>query len=199
MTHPTTDPRAQRNSRLKLLLVAAVFAAPIVAAGVLTFTGWQPEGKGHGQPVVPQRNFVAEPVPVALPDGSAYAWRDTQPRMTLVAFTGPGCAARCRGQLDAMAKARVMLNRNQDRLRLLLVGAPPQGLGLAGNRLALGPNPDASYLVGRDTGGRLAAFAPAAPDGVSALLVESNGTALSFYPDGFDAAGLAQDLQKVIH
>jgi hypothetical protein len=33
---------------------------------------------------------------------------------------------------------------------------------------------------------------------VSALLVESNGTALSLYPVGFDPTGLRKDLQKVI-
>ena len=36
------------------------------------------------------------------------------------------------------------------------------------------------------------------PDSVSAVLVESNGTALAYYPAGFDAAGLARDMQKVI-
>jgi hypothetical protein len=190
--------KAVRNSRLKLLLIAAIFAAPMLAAGLLTLSGWQPQAKGHGQPILPQRNFAAEPVTVKLADGSSYAWRDTQPRMTLLALTGPGCAARCLGQLDAMAKARVMLNRNQPRLRLLLVGPLPAGQGVSGNRLSLGPNPDASYLVGHDVDGKLAAYMPTEPDSVSALLVESNGTALSLYPAGFDAAGLAQDLQKVI-
>lgn len=197
MTLPSSD-RAVRNSRLKLLLIAAVFAAPMLAAGLLTLGGWQPGTKGHGEPILPQRNFADEALPVTLDDGSAYAWRDAKPRMTLVALTGPQCAARCLRQLEAIAKARVMLNRNQPRLRLLLVGALPAGQAVDGNRLQLGANPDASYLVGHDTGGRLAAFAPGTPDSVSALLVESNGTALSLYPTGFDAAGLAQDLQKVI-
>jgi hypothetical protein len=197
MTASAPD-KAVRNSRLKLLLIAAIFAAPMLAAGLLTLSGWQPQAKGHGQPILPQRNFATEPVVVKLDDGSAYAWRDTQPRMTLLALTGPDCAAQCLGQLDAMAKARVMLNRNQPRLRLLLVGPLPAGHAASGNRLSLGPNPDASYLVGHDVDGKLAAYAPTAADSVSALLVESNGTALSLYPSGFDAAGLAQDLQKVI-
>ena len=197
MTPPPSD-TAVRNSRLKLLLIAAVFAAPMLAAGLLTLSGWQPGTKGHGQPILPQRNFAIEALPVTLNDGSTYAWRDAQPRMTLVALTGPGCATQCLRQLDAMAKARVMLNRNQPRLRLLLVGALPAGQTVTGNRLQLGANPDASYLIGRDVDGKLATYAPGAPDSVSALLVESHGTALSLYPSGFDAAGLAQDLQKVI-
>ena len=190
--------QALRKGRLKLLLIAAVFAAPIIAAGLLTLTGWQPEGKAHGQPVMPQRNLLDEKVRVTLDDGTVYPWRDREPRMTLVAFTGPACANRCLQQLAAIAKARVMLNRNQPRLRLLLLGPTPPGQTVAGNRLTLGANPDASYLLGHDQAARLAAFVPGTPDSVSALLVESNGTALSFYPAGFDAAGLAQDLQKVI-
>ena len=94
MNVPAPD-RAQRASRAKLLLIAAVFAAPIIAAAILTASGWQPQGKGNGLPITPQRNFVAEPVTVKLTDGSTYAWRDTQPRLTLIALVGPQCAARC--------------------------------------------------------------------------------------------------------
>jgi hypothetical protein len=46
--------------------------------------------------------------------------------------------------------------------------------------------------------GKLAKFRPSTPDSLSVLLVESNGTALSYYPAGFDGPGLARDLQKVI-
>ncbi|HEU4670927.1 MAG TPA: hypothetical protein VFR91_09470 [Dyella sp.] len=197
MNRPVSD-KALRNSRLKLLLIAAIFAAPMLAAGLLSLSGWQPGTKGHGEPILPQRNFATEALKIPLNDGSDYAWRDEQPRMTLVVLTGSACATQCLDQLEAVAKARVMLNRNQPRLRLLLVGALPAGQSVTGNRLQLGANPDASYLVGHDPDARLAAFAPTVADGVSAVLVESNGTALSFYPAGFDAAGLAQDLQKVI-
>lgn len=197
MTPPATD-QARRNSRLKLLLIAAVFAAPIIAAAILTAIGWQPEGKGNGQPVLPQRNFVAQAVPVVMADGSHYAWRDSEPRMTLVAFPGPSCARHCLDTLTAMAAARVTLNRNAPRLRLLLVGAPPAGAQLDAGRLALGANPDAAWPVGTDVDGKLARFVPSGADRVSALLVESNGTALSYYPAGFDTTGLRKDLQKVV-
>ena len=197
MTTPTPD-RALRNSRLKLLLIVAVFAAPMIAAGILTVSGWQPHAKGHGQPILPQRNLASEGARVTLPDGTIFPWRDTQPRMTLVALPGPQCAARCVELLAAMAKARVMLNRNQGRLRLLYLGQPPAGQTIDGIHLMLGANPDATWLLGVDTDGKFARYRPSTPDSVAAVLVESNGTALSFYPAGFDAAGLAQDLQKVI-
>lgn len=197
MTSSPPDP-ALRKSRLKLLLIAAVFAAPMIVAGILTVSGWQPQGKGHGQPILPQRNLLDEGVRVTLPGGALYPWRDTQPRLTLVALPGPQCGSRCVGLLGAMAKARVMLGRNQNRLRLLYLGPAPAGQTVDGVHLSLGANPDATWLLGSDSDGKLARYLPSEPDTVAAILVESNGTALSLYPAGFDAAGLAQDLQKVI-
>jgi cytochrome oxidase Cu insertion factor (SCO1/SenC/PrrC family) len=185
------DRKALRRSRLKLLLIALVFAAPIIAAAVLTVSGWQPDGKGHGQAIAPQRNFVAEPVPVTLADGSAYPWRDSQPRLTLVALAGPGCAEQCVAVLTRMAAARITLNNQAARLRLLYLGTPPADAGKNGMA--------AYWQLGTDATARLARYRPASPDSVSALLVESNGTALAFYPPGFDPSGLRQDLQKVIH
>ncbi len=187
----TVDPKSLRKSRLFLLLIVLVFAAPMLAAGLLTLAGWQPGAKGNGLPILPQRNFVSEQLRVKLADGSDYAWRESKPRMTLVALAGPDCASHCLQALTAMAKARVMLNRNQSRLRLLYLGTPPAD---AGARTTM----QNYWQLGQDVDGRLASYRPAAPDSVSAVLVESNGTALSLYPAGFDPAGLLRDLQKVI-
>lgn len=184
------DPTLQRRARLKLLLVIAVFAAPAIVAALLVASGWQPGAQGHGQPILPQRNFEQEHVPVQLAGGQRWQWRDSEPRMTLIALPGPHCAARCFQALTGMAKARVMLNRNQSRLRLLYLGEPPE----QGGRTAM----QQYWQLGTDVDNRFAAWRPTAPDSVSALLVESNGTALSLYPDGFDPSGLLQDLQKVI-
>ena len=187
----SVDPKALRKSRLFLLLIALVFAAPMIVAGLLSWSGWQPGVKGHGEAILPQRNFVDQKLRVQLADGQDYAWRASTPKLTLVALAGPGCAGRCMAALTGMAKARVMLNHNQKRLRLLYLGTPP----------AAATDLDAMrnyWQLGRDVDGRLAAFRPAGADSVSAVLVESNGTALSFYPAGFDVSGLLQDLQKVI-
>lgn len=185
-----SDPSVQRRGRLKLLLVFAVFAAPAIVAGLLVAGGWQPNAQGHGQPILPQRNFEQEHVPVVLDNGQRWHWRDSQPRLTLIALPGPHCAVHCFNALTGMAKARVMLNRNQSRLRLLYLGEPPAGNG----RDAM----QQYWQVGTDVDNRFAAWRPTAPDTVNAVLVESNGTALSLYQDGFDPSGLLQDLQKVI-
>lgn len=173
------------NGRLKLVLIMLVFLAPIVAAGILTLSDWQPQGHGNGQPIVPQRSLANVRVDV---NGTPWAWRDSEPRLTLVALPGPGCAARCVAMLGLMRNARIVLNRNADRLRLLYLGAPP--------RDAAGVMAD--YASGDDRSGAFNEFRPTEPDTVSAVLVESNATALAWYPAGFDPNGLRKDLQKVI-
>lgn len=184
------DPKAVRRSRFFLILIGLVFAAPMIVAGLLTWSGWQPGAKGNGEPIVPQRNFVHDKLQVTLANGQTYAWRDSEPRMTLIALPGPACADACVATLTHMAAARVTLNRNQSRLRLLYVGTPPPSSEAQGMQNY--------WQVGQDLDGRLASYRPTAPDSVSALLVESNGTALSLYRAGFDPTGLRKDLQKVI-
>jgi cytochrome oxidase Cu insertion factor (SCO1/SenC/PrrC family) len=186
----TIDPAARRKSRLYLLFIALVFTAPVIVAGLLTFGGWQPVAKGNGQSILPQRNFVDEKLHVELANHQPYAWRDSKPRLTLVALAGPGCAAQCLATLTSMAAARITLNRNMSRLRLLYLGTPPANDDRDGMLNY--------WQLGTDVEDKLAIYRPTAPDSVSALLVESNGTALSLYPAGFDPSGLRKDLQRVI-
>lgn len=181
---------ALRRSRMKLLLIMAVFAAPIIAAGVLTFSGWQPVGKAYGEPIAPQRNFADENLRVQMADGQAWTWRAAEPKLTLIALPGPDCGKQCVDTLTKMAAARITLNRNAPRLRLLFVGTPPADANSDGMKNF--------WQIGNDSDGKLASWRPVTPDSVSALLVESNGTALALYPAGFDPTGLRKDLQKVI-
>ncbi|HEX7813502.1 hypothetical protein [Dyella sp.] len=189
MNNPVPSP-GLRASRLKLLLIVAVFMAPIIAAGVLTLSGWQPDAKGNGLPISPQRNFEAEHVRIATASGGDWPWRASEPKWTLLVLAGPGCATHCLDVLTRIAWSRQTLSQNAKRLRLVYVGEPPAGKA----REAM----DNYWQVGRDVDGRLSPYQPQSPDTVAALLVESNGTALSLYPAGFDPMGLHKDLQKVI-
>ncbi|TAL75339.1 MAG: hypothetical protein EPN56_05295 [Rhodanobacter sp.] len=186
----TDTAAALRKGRVKLLLVGAVFLVPFLVALALTLAGWQPTAKGNGLPILPQRNFAQEQLSIRMADGGVWAWRDVKPRLTLIALPGPDCASHCYAALTALAKARVMLNQNQSRLRLLYVGAPPTGADAKGMANF--------WRIGADTDGKLDAWRPSEPDSLGAVLVESDGTALASYPAGFDPAGVLRDLRKVI-
>lgn len=188
---PVEPQTVRKKNRLILFLIALVFLAPMIVAGVLSFSGWQPGTKGNGQPVLPQRNLAIEKLQVRMDDGQLWAWRDSEPRLTLVALAGPDCASQCFKVLTGLAQTRVMLNRNQSRLRLLYLGVPPAGP----QQLAA---MDTYWSFGKDVDDKLASYRPTTPDSVSALLVESNGTLLSYYPAGFDGPGLLRDTQKVV-
>jgi cytochrome oxidase Cu insertion factor (SCO1/SenC/PrrC family) len=97
------DPAAVRKNRIFLVLIALVFAAPMIAAGLLGWAGWMPGTASNGEAIVPQRNFVTERLQVQLADGKPYAWRDSEPRLTLVALAGPDCAAQCLATLTSMS------------------------------------------------------------------------------------------------
>lgn len=179
------------RGRLFLLLIALAFVAPAIIAGILVWSGWQPGSKAEGEPILPQRNFVQEDVQVRLQDGQLWPWRDSSPRFTLIVLAGPDCATQCFDALTGIAKARVMLNRTQSRLRLLYLGTPPAD---AAKAQAM----EDFWSLGTDVGHKLESFRPTAPDSVSAILVESNGTALALYPAGSDLTGLLRDMRKVI-
>jgi hypothetical protein len=176
-----------RSGRLKLVLIMLVFLTPIIAAGILTLTGWQPQGKGNGQPILPQRSFEGVRVDVG---GKPWAWRDSEPRLTLVVLPGPACAAECVKTLGLVRNARIVLNRNADRLRLLYLGPAPDSSDAQAVM--------ADYTIGTEGADTFAPFRPTTADSVALVLVESNATALAWYPAGFDPNGLRKDLQKVI-
>lgn len=175
-------------SRIKLVLVVAVFLVPLMIAAGLSLSGWQPGTRSHGEPILPQRSFAG--IDIRLADGTQYPWRDSQPRMTLVALPGSDCMDNCVRLLGLMRNARIALNQNADRLRLLYVGQPPHAAGADAVMKA--------WQVGIDVDHKLGKFRPRGPDSVAAILVESNGTALTRYRAGFDPNGLSKDLQKVI-
>ncbi len=185
MNDPNTE--ARRRSRRQLILIAAVFLAPLMIAAGVGLTGWMPGTRGNGEPIEPQRSFVD--VPLTLEDGSRYDWRDPEePRFTLLALPGASCAARCEEQLAMMRNARITMNQNMQRVRLMYLGERTPGAA------ALAPE----WQVARDDGKQLSEFRPTGADSLAAILVQSNGTALSLYRDGFNPTGLRKDMKKVV-
>lgn len=181
------SPEAVRRSRRQLILIAAVFLAPLMIAAGVGLTGWMPGTRGNGEPIEPQRSFVE--VPLTLEDGGRYEWRDPEePRFTLLALPGPGCATRCEQQLSMMRNARITMNQNMQRVRLVYVGEHPSDAEALGS----------DWLIATDSGNQLEEFRPTTADSLAAILVQSNGTALSLYRDGFNPTGLRKDMKKVI-
>lgn len=176
------------RQRLQLLLVAFLFAAPVLVGIVLVAAGWMPGTKSYGLPILPQRNVAS--VPVHLDNGQPFAWRDRAFHWTLVALPGPDCEERCLRALDMMHRARITLNQHSDQLRLLYLGTPPQGEQA---HMLLQP-----WAIGQSSAQAFDDLRPGRRDSVAAVLVMPDGVALTHYPAGFDPQGLKKDLHKVI-
>ena len=124
-----------------------------------------------------------------LADGTRLEWRDPDWRWSVVALPGKTCGEHCLRQLDQVHRARFSLNQNSRRVRLVYLGVPPTG---ADAELVM-----PQWDVARDVEQRFSEWAPRGDDGLSVVLVKPDGTALTVYREGFDAAGLRKDLAKV--
>ena len=177
----------RNRKRLQLVLIASLFVLPVLAALILASSGWVPGARSFGVGIVPQQSV--EDVVIQLTDSQQLNWQDPDRRWTLVAIPGRHCAEACIAQVDLMHRAKISLNQNATRLRLIYLGTPPTGERMKELMLP--------WQQGSDVNQGFASWKPDADDGVSAVLVNLDGVAVTFYPNGFDATGLRKDLAKV--
>ena len=178
-----------KRNRLIPLAIVLVFAAPMLIAGLLNYSGWRPGAtRNHGTLMQPPLDLST--VPVTLATGAKFDWRDPQWHWNLVALPNGDCGSPCQAQLAAVLRMRLTLGRNAERLKLLY----------------LGPALDAAILqtfvpwqAGADDAGALAAYRPALPGAVALALVNPNGLLILRFDAGFDVAQVRADLVKVVH
>ena len=179
-------PRTRNTVALVLILV--LFAAPLVAALVLHAVGWEPPpSKNSGTLVEPPEDLTH--ARFVLANGTPLAWKDAQWSWTLFAVPGPDCAQHCLDRLDELRRARLTLNRNAYRLRVVVLDAALPADALA--RLA-------PLERGTDPDGVFAALRPAARDDVAAAVVDPHGFLVLRYPAGYDGRGISKDLQRLM-
>ena len=174
--------QTRNRKRAQLILLASLFVIPMLLAAWLVGSGWIPEARSYGQGIVPQRSV--EDVKVLLEDGTPLDWHDPEWRWSVVAIPGKQCAARCMEQLDRIHRARISLNQNAKRVRLLYLGAPPVG-------------ESASQLLQFPQGVSRWRFAEGSHARMALLSCGQRRIALTSYADGFNASGLRKDLAKV--
>lgn len=177
------------RSRLFLVAIVLVFAAPMVIALLLNLGGWRPATtRNYGVLVEPPVDIGA--APVTLAGGGKLDWRDPQWHWTLVVLSSGDCAAPCQARIADVLRMRLTLNRNAERLRVLYLGPalPPPAVQ------ALVP-----LLTGSDDNNVLAAYRPEAAGMPALALVNPNGLLMLRYGQDFDVARVRQDLVKVVH
>lgn len=166
----------QRRSRVALL-VALLFAAPLIAALALRMSGWQPAVTGnHG--------VLVEP-PVALPPGAVPG--PLRDHWVLVGVASSQCG-NCSGLVDDLMQVRRALGKDAARVKLVLSG--PDRLPDARREAPLDIAPASLRRALRSAN---VAMGPG-----SLLVVDPRGFLMMRYAPGFRAAGLHDDLERLL-
>lgn len=108
------------GARRKLLLLATLFALPMVVAYVLYFGGWRPAAFGnHGELVQPAR--ALEDVALARLDGAAVHLGELRGRWALIAFSAAECLGPCERNLVKMRQVIAAQGKASKRIQSLLI------------------------------------------------------------------------------
>jgi len=116
------DPAARRRSRLSLIFVLGMFAAPLAIAWLVLsiFPEWAPQGKvNHGELVDPVRPLPA--FQLTTLSGDALDETFFRGKWTIVYLVQGGCDRPCVEQLYNIRQVRLAQGKNIDRLQRLLL------------------------------------------------------------------------------
>jgi hypothetical protein len=183
-----SDDRARVwRGRLILIGLFALFFGTVGAAGILRFSGWQPQGsKVHGrmfEPAVDARRIVPR-----LADGGDYAWNPDARTWRIVVAPRPGCGAECVAMARDLDKVWRLFSHNADRVHILWIGTPPAGVQVM----------PALRAVADDAG--LRALLPGVddPTGVPVYVIDPNGFVILRYAPGADPGWIRADVAKLL-
>lgn len=192
MTDDTTT--RDRRNRTALLAIAALFFGSMLIAGVLRFSGWQPQGsKSHGTLLDPPVDL--RETPPTLLDGEAYAWNPDARTWRILLVPPASCGDACARASVDYDKVWRLMGRNADRVDVLWLCTdatcevpPPLAQDRSLRRLA--PDPALrARLPGADESGT---------GGFPVYLVDPNGFLMMRYPPGADVGGVRADVAKLL-
>lgn len=187
------------SPRIALVIIAGLFVLPLALAWLM-YSGaidYQPaETRNLGALVEPPVPTTIEALEVRDMGGeTASDWSEHW----LVLYAAPDpCEAACLADAEGLRQVHRAAGRNQQRIRLLLLG--PGARSQAGALRELYP----AYLLASDPGGQVTA----ALDGVavaqgaampgSLYLLDPLGNIMMFYAAGFDPNDLKKDLKRLL-
>lgn len=177
----------RNRKRLGLILLVALFLAPLTAAIVLNAIGWRPEGtRNYGDLIEPPRPL--EGARFILAGGKPLQWEDADWSWTMFALTGPGCVDACLARIDELRRTRLSLNQNAHRVRVVVLDEALPADAIA----ALAP-----VVAARDEHGVLVAMRPGVGE-VAVAIADPHGFLVMHYPAGYDASRLRKDLVRLV-
>ena len=181
---------AQRNFRINLVLVFAVFALPLIAA-YLSYYVWPPKGRlNYGELIAPT------PLPdAALQDAenNTLALSKLRGKWIMLTVDSAGCDKACDDKLFIMRQIRISMTKEMNRIERVML------LRGAGNLSAalLKKYPGLHVLSGAN-GTLLGVFPSEANVTDHIYLIDPVGNLMMRYPKNPDAAGIRRDLNRLL-
>lgn len=185
---------ARRRGRRKLLLIAALFFVPVIAAFALYYgNAWRPAGSASkGELIHPARPLEVRGLRHA--DGTAAGADALTGKWTLIYIGDGGCDAACRDALVFARQSRLALNNEMTRVQIALLApsnccAVDLEQAVPGIRLFDASAPEAAAL--------LAQF-PDAQRAQSLFIVDPLGNLMMRHDSDQTSKGLLTDLKKLL-
>ena len=191
-------PDQTRAGRRQFLLLAALFAAPLVAAWLLyfVFPQWQPQARSnYGVLVSPAR-----PLPLwtlAQADGKPAPDELLRSKWTLLYVGGAQCAQPCLDALLQTRQIRVLLNRDRDRVQRVYLAPDAAALAAARGALPEEVHKDLVYLQERGVNSPAHAFFQV-KDADAIYLIDPLGNWAMTFPAGSDYKKVLKDLKYLL-
>ncbi len=191
-----------RRTRVMLLLLVAMFAAPFAVSWYLfnfTQVGRDSGSRSHGQLVIPPRPFPAAPLYDIAGRQEAGVLRSRWSLLYLI--SGP-CGRPCVDALDRLHQLRVALGMHSQRVQLVLVvyGRFPPDLPAAAPQ----DYPGQMIMAGSAVDGDNAGYSFRLFDGDTPLragrmyLVDPMGNLMLAWSAGTDPASIIADLKRLL-
>jgi len=191
----------QSASRRKIVLLALLFALPVVVAYVLYFGGWRPGATGnHGELVQPPRPIAD--AALTLLDGKSARVRELHGKWTLLMFSPAECLTPCTRNLYTMRQVIAAQGEKAHRVQAVLVVTDGGALDLL--RYAMKDYPGVRAIVGppeavKDMARQFTLPAGSPLDNLNRIyLVDPLGNFMMSYPADADPNGIRKDLARLL-
>ncbi len=185
---PPDDSR--RRGRRQLLLVASLFVVPLVTAVLLYHsTDWRPVVNARGTLIDPPRTLEA--ANLRLAGGTTPPADVFQGRWSIIRPVTGGCGARERALLEELARVRLALDKDADRVQRVIV----HDGGCITGALAAG---ESELRVFSADAGFLAKFPPSVDGARGIYVADPHGNLMMSYPASGSARGLLKDLERLL-
>ena len=183
----TPDPAQVRRGRRILILIFVMFFGSLLVAGLLRFSGWQPQGsKAHGdmlQPAVDARALVPK-----LADGSDYLWNPAERTWRIVVAPPADCAEVCVKLAQDLDKVWQLFGSKADHVHILWVGTPPADAPKNAALRVVQPTPEMLAALPRVNDAQ----------GVPIYVIDPNGFVILRYAPGTDPGFVRTDVSRLL-